>query len=74
MGTLSILLLAHLEQDPQRIEFVSCEGNLIIVDVRADQPQHELEIGLHKVQNDLIVVTVVVQLGDAGTGTRALAD
>jgi hypothetical protein len=44
------------------------------MDIRRDETQHQLEIGLHEVENDLVVVVVVTHLGRTRAGTGSLRD
>ena len=53
-----------LKQDSQGVEFVRSQRNLITVDVCRDESQEKFEIGLHKVQDDLVIVVHIVHFRD----------
>ena len=57
-------LVFDLEEDTERVKFVGSEADLVVVDVCRDEPQKELQVCLHKVQNDLIIVMQIVHLGN----------
>ena len=62
-GLVLLSLVFDLEEDAERVKFVGGEADLVVVDVRGDEPQEQLQVCLHKVQNDLIIVMQIVHLG-----------
>ena len=48
----SPLYFLRFKQDSQRVKFVRCEADLLVVDVGADKAQEKLEVALDEVHDD----------------------
>ena len=57
-------LIFDFEEDSERVKFVGGEGDLVVVDVGGHEPQEQLQVCLHKVQDDLIIVMQIVHFGN----------
>ena len=64
--------LLHLEEDAEGVELGGAEGGLRAVDVRGDQPQQQLQVRFHEVQDDLVLRLRVVDLRILRTRARTL--
>ena len=48
----SPLYFLRFKQDSQRVKFVRCEADLLVVDVGADKAQEKLKVALDEVHDD----------------------